>query len=362
LSERYACRAELRLQDAGADANYLLEALLQACEGSLAGGALMAWTNASGVAAFLDNDTFTKFIRSGQFELVVGLDSITDTAAIKKLIALSNHWPGLSIRAFMHDESVFFHPKLVWFTSADGLTLIVGSGNLTMGGLKGNWEAFVVTRLVGADATAINAQLAEWLSVWDSNLIPIDDPRVLEKAANNAGSERALKKATKTSAAEPKATDAAVAILIAEIPRSKNRWSQANFDVGNYEHFFGAQVGTKKQVLLYHVRDDGTLDEVESRPSVQVKSHNYRFEIAAARGLPYPTEGRPIGVFMRLSTGAFLYVLLLPEDSGYITASTVLADHAIVPSGQMRRYRMTAEDLKGLWPDAPLWQAKLPQL
>lgn len=82
-------RIELSFQDAGADANYLLEALLGACEGSTTGGALMAWANVSGVNAFLGNASFQDFIETGQFDLVVGVGSITDTAAVKRLIELS---------------------------------------------------------------------------------------------------------------------------------------------------------------------------------------------------------------------------------------------------------------------------------
>lgn len=231
-----------------------------------------------------------------------------------------------------------------------------------MGGLKGNWEAFTVLRLTGGDATDMSGRIAGWVSSWESNLVPIHDQRVLERAAKNTGSERTLKTVPKPATPEPKAIEAGVEILIAEIPRSHVRRSQANFDVQNYEQFFGAKVGTKKQVLLYHVRDNGELEDVESRPSVQVRSHNYRFELAAARGFSYPTDGRPIAVFMRLSTGEFLYVLLLPNSKDYTTVSKILEDQTTVQPGRMRRYRTTVDHLKALWPSAVLWQAKLPQL
>lgn len=62
---------------------------------------------------------------------------------------------------------------------------------------------------------------------------------------------------------------------------------------------------------------------------------------------------------MRLSTGEFLYVLLLPNSKDYTTVSKILEDQTTVQPGRMRRYRTTVDHLKALWPSAVLWQAKL---
>ncbi len=114
-------------------------------------------------------------------------------------------------------------------------------------------------------------------------------------------------------------------MLVAEIPKAGNRWAQANFDLANYEGFFGAKVGSQRRISLHHVDASGALGEVESRPSVEVASQNYRFELAAARGRDYPSEGSPIGVFLRLGTGEFLYALLLPGEAGYRQVDNLLS-------------------------------------
>ena len=62
----------------------------------------------------------------------------------------------------------------------------------------------------------------------------------------------------------------------------------------------------------------GELGATEARPSVSVASHNWRFEISAANGLPYPTDGnRPYVVFSEASTRSFIYELLMPGNARY---------------------------------------------
>ncbi len=107
-------------------------------------------------------------------------------------------------------------------------------------------------------------------------------------------------------------------VLIAEIPRSGDRWKQANFDIDTFQNFFGATPGDNSQrILLRNINDDLTLSEIEVRPSVSVVSQNYRFELDAASGLPYPNDGKPIGVFIKVTTRMFLYHLYMPNQPLY---------------------------------------------
>jgi hypothetical protein len=103
-------------------------------------------------------------------------------------------------------------------------------------------------------------------------------------------------------------------VLIAEVPRSGNRWKQVNFDVQTYQQFFGVTLGSTKVVRFHHVQGDGTLAAGEDRQAVEVKSQNYRFEIGAAHGLRYPTNGHPIVIFEKITDSTFNYVLLMPEQ------------------------------------------------
>lgn len=110
-------------------------------------------------------------------------------------------------------------------------------------------------------------------------------------------------------------------VLVAEVPKASARWKQINFDKASFQDFFGATAGGVAgtyRILLKNVDLSGTLGVTETRPSVSVASHNWRFEIAAASGLPYPTGGnRPYVIFSEVSTRSFIYELILPGDPRY---------------------------------------------
>ena len=352
----------LNFQIAGSSGGYLLEHLLLESIGAVRGGGIFAWANANGVKSLLEDDAFDEFLLAGNFRLFVGTDSITDPPAIDKLGEISTKRPRLEVRAFMSPTSSLFHPKLAWFEHDSHLSLIVGSGNLTMGGLRSNWEAFVVLKLTGSDRKNALAEIEQFLTSVTQHLLPISDPRVLEQAKKNSGNERSLRSTSPKPQPKTDVVSTVEKVLVAEIPKAGDRWAQANFDLQNYEQFFGAKAGTQRRISLHHVDASGTLGEVESRPSVEVASQNYRFELAAARGQAYPTGGSPIGVFVRLTTGEFLYSLLLPGDSGYSEVSQLLSEHWHGRAGRKRRVRFSVEDVVAAWPASPLWSAALPAL
>jgi len=210
---------DLRFQDAGSDVDYLLEALAEGSDGASSGGAIFAWSNSSGARAFFGSASFEALIHRGVFTLVVGTDSITDEAAVQALIEFRDRWTNLKVDAFVHDQSALFHPKLAWFSAGSELRLIVGSGNLTMGGLKGNWEAFSFTRMSGQQAKDTLARLDGWLAKWQTNLVPLDHPRVRDAAKANTGSERSLRGGSRKRRVEPEASEEGSEVLLAEIPK-----------------------------------------------------------------------------------------------------------------------------------------------
>jgi HKD family nuclease len=352
----------LRFQSAGSAGGYLLEHLLAESIGATRGGAIFAWANANGVKSLLEDDVFDEFLRNNDFRLFVGTDSITDPPAVEKLIEIAVRRPRLHARAFMSPTTSLFHPKMAWFEHDAHLSLIVGSGNLTMGGLKSNWEAFVLLKLAGAEREDARRQIENFLTSVTGHLLPVTDPRVLERATRNTGNERSLRTPRTPAPRSPKVSTAIEEVLAAEIPKAGNRWSQANFDLENYEGFFGAKVSSQRRISLHHVDASGTLGEVESRPSVARRSKNYSFELAAARGRDYPSEGSPIGVFLRLGTGEFLYSLILPEEAGYHEVGNLLTAKWHGRADRKRRVRCTFAELQAAWPDSPLWDLALPAL
>jgi hypothetical protein len=321
----------------------------------------------NGLKLVFDDPAFLKFASKGTFDLVVGLDAVTNPPAIAKLVDLCSAVPSLSASIFLHSRPrTLFHPKFCWFAGRRFGTLIAGSGNLTMGGLQGNWEAFTVTRLSRQQMSSIEKQWGAWKGIAAHDLLSPADPRVVVEAAKNKGwaSRRRTSapgepdEATPAEAEETAAFDASAEALVAEIPKAGSRWNQANFDRDSYEKFFGAKVGTQRRIVLRHVNANGLLGELESRPSVEVVSQNYRFELAAASGLSYPAAGgRPVGVFVRQAAGDFLYRLLMPGTAEYTEIAALLSANVKVTGSGMRRLKTSVGSLQTACPKLAIWAA-----
>jgi hypothetical protein len=355
-----------RLQDPGATEGYLLESMLELAKEADAGGGSFAWASSTGVDLLAGDDVFQEFLGRGSFELVVGVDWVTDEQSVARLTRYAESNVTFSVRAFVHDlRPIIFHPKYAWFRRGGEVTLICGSGNLTRGGLLGNWEAFSQIAVRGEDADQLEQAIRLWVDRWAEYLLPLDDARVLERARRNNGREELpILDQPGGGDEKPAPMDEESLVLVTEIPGQPGspRWSQANFRQQDYLEFFGAQIGSQRRIVLYHVGRDGTLGGIESRPNVDVESSNYRFELGAATHLEYPhyqEVGRPIGVFVRLADRTFIYMLLMPGTATYDHVSAILEEYSQEPEGNMRRGRMTAVELRELWPDAPLWRVEI---
>lgn len=346
------------------DTVYLIEALLEACQNATHGGAMFAFASAAGAKLFLDDNAFRTFAESGPFDLVIGVDAITNTDALRVIADAATEATGLGARVFLHDRpGAIFHPKLCWFRNAEGGRLIVGSGNLTLGGLRGHWEAFDDDALDTNEAGEVESVWDNWTATNSSLLVPLDDTRVRARAERNGawapvGDNAIIIDREGATTGDNEQLDVVKAedlVLIAEIPRGGDRWNQASFDLENYEGFFGAKRGTQRRMLFQHIDEAGAVGDLESRPSVEVRSRNFRFELDAAAGIPYPRRGRPVGVFVRVAGRSFRYCLLLPSSPMYATVQRFLDARWAGPSGRMRRVRARVDELKAAWPDSPLW-------
>ncbi len=335
------------------------------------GAGAFAFATSTGVKFFFAQKAVTDFLSSNKFLLIVGLDAITDTAAIAQLSLAEKSLGGLTVRAFRHSTGgVCFHPKAIWFRTPKGGTTITGSGNLTMGGLKSNWEAFCVEKVSAGAIAATKSEWAAWLGKHSGNLLPLDHADVAARAAANKKIKAKILRAAKVPQGgeeEEAAVESAAGaieeiqaqlslrpILVAEVPRSENRWKQVNFDKKTFQEFFGVTLGKKKTVQFYPVRADGSYGPAETRHAVAVASQNYRFEIGAAASLPYPAAGHPILIFEKLSENEFSYVLLMPKQPDHALIQGFLDDNYGKTGNQKRRIMMTAGELSAAWPQCPL--------
>jgi len=321
---------------------------------------MFAFASSVGVKLLVDDEQFKEAARRGAVELIVGTDAVTNVRALEALADVSDDFPNVRTRAFLNPQPTgLFHPKFCFTRSGGGGCLIAGSGNLTEGGLLGNWEAYSVDELNEQGIAAVQAVWDQWTLKHAEWLLPVDDDRVRSRAALNnvMAREGDLPTLVATPVVdEPETTQLMpnnATVLVAEIPASGDRWKQANFDLDNYTNFFGAREGTDRLVVFRHVNADGTMAAYErNRPPVTVKSRNFRFELAAASGIHYPTNGRPIGVFVRMVGRTFFYRLLLPSDPEYATVRDILHEKAgaLHNVARMRRERMTVQELRMRWP------------
>lgn len=350
----------LTLQVPG-DSNTLHAALVAAATEATGGFAAFAFATSTGIDTFLAEPSVHKLIGKGQFQLVIGLDAITDTAAIAALKTAKAALPNASISLFYNPKGgVLYHPKTMFFKSPTGGRCLTGSGNLTLGGLRNNWEAFWTADVPPAEAVALGDQWARWVADNTDSLLPLDDPRVTAQAALNAKTRAKIQRAVKETDAEALAaleeeaaeTTSLNPFLIAEVP--KNRPGQADFGIETYQGFFGVTIGNPREVTFYQVRSDGSLAPPERRRAVAVKSSNYRFEVEALSGLQHPASGHFILVFERIGKSEYRYVLMKPGEAGHTSVQKFLNDNYFVSGNSKRRVVVTQSDVQAAWPNNPL--------
>ena len=367
------------------------ETLIDACNKSSDGAGAFAFAEENGIDLFLGDADFSNYIKTHNYELVIGTDSITDPKAIARLREYCQMYENLTVYGYVHDSRKYlFHPKMAWFETPTGGLSIIGSGNLTERGLYYNVEMYAYNALNAADFAKLKSDWQDWLdySIANNLVFDIDDP-IIAHAVNLSASKKmksfpsskgstgatgltgttitpelsalykkqpkatSVRKTTvaslpKTTKSKPKKATAVIAtpipavppvvvtpvvnpvwmvsltdrVLVAEVPKASRRWKQINFDKASFQDYFGATPGGVAgtyRILLKNVDSTGTLGKTESRPSVSVASHNWRFEISAASGLPYPAgTSRPYVIFLEASTRSFLYELIMPGDPRYL--------------------------------------------
>ena len=395
--------------------SYLHEALITACVGGISGGGAYAFASKDGIKLLFEDENFIQFLRNGEFMLIVGMDDITNTYSLDTLKKLQEKYDGrLKVKAYIHNsKGSTFHPKYSWFVNADGGVLVLGSGNLTQKGLRQNREAYAIEKCDKSEIEKIINEWEEWVKHSKPFLFDIDEAIVYEYAKQNTCRMKAIVNLqkqvdvsvdvnrlrtyvellqgqpidikTNTSSIKPESEGANTEkdvefiiydedldidlpywtiflnseALIAEIPKSGNRWQQVNFDKRTFENFFGATCGENGiyRILFRNMSHNGILNEVEVRPSVSVSSQNYRFELDGAKGMDYP-EGndRPLGIFVKVSPRDFMYEMVMPGDEAYNACIEVLNNKEVYSVNRMRRIRYLCKEIFERIPQLALWK------
>jgi hypothetical protein len=373
---------ELRFQDPAAlTTRYLYEEIVAQLQDPAVTQieAIFAFASFHGVVGLTEDPAFQAYVHRGTFRLLVGLDAVTDRRALEHLQgADALHGPRFRVEVFKNGQPGLFHPKIIrsFMTGGSGC-VVVGSGNLTPGGLRGNIEAYSVLRY---DAAAPPDQ-TEWdafLATHAAEISPIDaealergerNARVAAagrrlarrtarrtRAATEALAEETVETAVEVAAAEaietqPEPTDR---MLVAEVPRAGGRWHQVHFNEPAIRDYFRALPGTPDRVYLFRYEPPGTMVAEPARPVVFSDVNvNHKIEFGAHAGEPYPTDGAPILVLRELGLRTHLYTMLFPGDDGYAEMSGMLAAGPSIGRGAPRVIATRAR-VATLWPTLPI--------
>lgn len=412
---------ELNIQDPFFSENKtLIDILCEYAADATYGIGLVAFASADGMSMLFNCKkgkklVFDNLLENGKFTLVVGTDSITDTEAICRINEMSSASVSFNAKCFIDcsSSSSIFHPKCFFFSNEVRGTLIVGSGNLTIKGLHDNREACAVIQIAGRkEVEETKAYFEKWMEenaafLFNPNTNIVKDRVALNdnksnfshniSKANHDGksftekySEEVLHQRQKKitfrnlqnggtfDKVKREETNLSFSlnldesdsniwrvhpgslIYVSEIPRNGDRMSQVNFPIADFKNFFGATPGENGSYSIILKQAGKNISSVEYRQAVSVKSSNYRFELEAAKGKAYPSSSAPIGIFVRLENGKFLYEFLLPDDDKeYKAIRSYLFETAIQKTRtSLRRKVYSYEELYNAVPELKIWQER----
>ena len=143
--------------------------------------AAVAFVKRSGVRHIAD--ALGEFARSNSVEIIAGIDhGGTSYEGLRALLEAT--FSGGRVIVFHNPLPHTFHPKVYLFKSATSAEMVVGSGNLTSGGLFTNYEASLLLSLDLACESdrevlgSIEASLDEWADESSGTSLLLDDSRL----------------------------------------------------------------------------------------------------------------------------------------------------------------------------------------
>ena len=348
------------------DTVYLFEAVIGAVRGATSFDGIFAFASRAGVDSLFGDPEIRSFLNGSTMSLLIGLDAITNRETLQRLRELEVEHADLQVRVFRNPTNALFHPKIARFEYADGSrSMIVGSGNLTPGGLRQNFEAFSVIR-AGPSETMDSSSWDRFLADHADHLRPIDQD-ALDRAARNvarrprrdiepaSGVSAPIQSADGDSASEVEVVLGDTSrFLVARVPKAGNRWHQVHFNVPVIDQFFRVRPNTAQRVYLREYKQDGTLGhEGWHRCVYSDANKNLKIEIASHQGEAYPDAGPPIAVYRELHARSFAYMLLMPGDPGYDAMFELTETGTTVGPGA-RRVITDRDDIRNAWPTSPL--------
>lgn len=357
-----------RVQDpTHTETTYLYEAILKAVGDAVGWRALYAFASRDGVDQLIEDQVVQDYMDAGgEIDIVVGIDAVTNRPTLERLSEMEHRNQRFRPKVFWNGSSGLFHPKISEFTYRDGgRTLIVGSGNLTPGGLMNNFEGYTIVSSDGAEKLDVSA-LDEFLARHAGEIRSIDD-EALERAAHNlvqpVGNARRAgghtvpprrRRASRANRRESETVSGFDRVLVARVPAAGGRWAQVHLNADVVRDYFRVTDQTTQRLYLTQVTANGDRSDVEVRPCVFSETNrNHKVEIRAASGQEYPENGRPLLVFRERQLRTFDYMLVMPEEDGYGPLMELTERQPSIGRG-FRRVITDMNTLAEYWPDCAL--------
>lgn len=288
---------------------------------------------------------------------IVGIDQTTTPDALellRELVSISDRRS--CVRAFSSPGKLF-HPKVYIFNREDSTaSVLIGSNNLTQGGLLTNFEVSIrIDDLSGED-------ISNWNNLWDqansftNYLFDLNDD-IIERVRASRLQDRVSGPRARPiiSEVEIEIPTETPNILIRAVPYAKERTSQVHFTKDIIKEYFHSSLG-ETRILRFLQFQKGTIRQIEERPLVYSDTNrNPKIELTGAKILSeeYPLEGRPILVFEEIEENLFRYMLLLPNDDGFMELTTFL--ESVPKRGRALKYEyINLEKMYDIWPRYPM--------
>ena len=303
---------------------------------------------------------------SKEFHWIVGIDAITTADSLACLRGIEDATGGrCSVRAFSSPSRGLFHPKFFLFERIDGTgTVIVGSNNLTIGGLENNFEVALILDCLSA------SELEMWHDLWqqaaavedalhvisDELISQVREQRRRENRGRRRGSPR-RRRAPLVREAEPEDESGGLRVFLRHVAGGGGRTSQFHFSKWASQHFFHIDPGDTRPISLQCVRPGNVLGQMEPdrRLVYSDVNRNHKIEMQDLKRLPagYKAPDKAVLVIQEVDVDRYRYMVLVQGEPGH----RELSDHLnqIPRRGlALNEDILTVDDLLTVWPDYPV--------
>lgn len=294
---------------------------------------LVAYISISGLK-LLEDSLFVFLEKKGNFlDWIIGIEQgVTTKEVLEYLEYLRSKYPDkIRIRIFTagNDRDIF-HPKIYWLGNNLGYSVIIGSSNLTDGGLLRNFEASASLKLSlndDEDKKIINDLEILWKKfsaplppLTEENLIELNKDVIKIVSTNSNTEERKkireaishlnhpfssinrhkqiqenikrlhrniLKRRKSIHAKRTVVSDQHPKTLIMDILQ-ETRDTQVQIPTDVLKPFFDISDTTKKNEIILSEIMNGTLIKMDIRPFISQKNDTHRLEISGIKGLLRP--------------------------------------------------------------------------